>query len=255
MIPVRDDAGSLRVCLAALAGQTVAPLEVIVVDNGSSDDSAAVARGGNARVVREERHGIPAAAATGYDAAVGDVIARLDADCIPPADWIASIADAMTRHPGVAAVTGGATFHDGPPAWRRTGARLYLGAYLAALAPALGHVPLFGSNLALRRSAWNEVRGMVHRSDPELHDDLDLSFHLGAPRRGVVRLVRFERTIALRISHRPFSSGRAMVRRFVRGFRTVFLHWPHELPWLRWSRLVRARATRRPATHPSRVVR
>ena len=211
-----------------------------MVDNGSTDESAAVAWAAGARVGREDRSGIPAAAATGYDSAAGDVIARLDADCRPPVTWVASIAGAMERNPHVAAITGAATFHDGPRAWRRIGALLYLGAYFVALAPALGHVPLFGSNLALRRSAWARVSRSVHRTDPELHDDLDLSFHLGAPRRRAVRQVRFERAITLRMSHRPFTSGRSMVQRFRRGFRTVFLHWPHELPWLRWARLMRA---------------
>jgi glycosyltransferase involved in cell wall biosynthesis len=69
VIPVRDDAGHLRACLRALAGQTVAPDEIVVVDNASSDDTAEVARAAGARVVREPVVGIPAAACTGYDAA------------------------------------------------------------------------------------------------------------------------------------------------------------------------------------------
>ncbi|RIJ54999.1 glycosyltransferase, partial [Clavibacter lycopersici] len=63
VIPVRDDAGHLRACLQALAGQTVAPDEVVVVDNASRDDSAEVARLAGARVVHEPVVGIPAAAA------------------------------------------------------------------------------------------------------------------------------------------------------------------------------------------------
>ncbi|MCS5735256.1 glycosyltransferase family 2 protein [Herbiconiux daphne] len=242
VVPVRDDAASLRACLRALARQTTAPLEIIVVDNASRDDSAQVARAAGARVVREERRGIPAAAATGYDAASGDVIARLDADCIAPPDWIASITRSLNARPDVAAITGTATFHDGPPRWRRLGAHLYLGAYFVSLAPALGHVPLFGSNLALRRDAWEHVRWAVHRHDPELHDDLDLSFHLGAPWK-----LRFDRSIELQISHRPFTSASALRTRLGRGFRTVFVHWPRELPWLRWRRLIAARRAARAA--------
>lgn len=89
VIPVKDDAEYLRRCLAALAAQTRAPREVVVVDNGSTDASRRVARRYGARLVRERRPGIPAAASRGYDAARGRVIARLDADSVPPRDWVA----------------------------------------------------------------------------------------------------------------------------------------------------------------------
>ena len=104
VIPVKDDAVLLQRCLAALARQTVAPVEVVVVDNGSVDRSAEVAAAYGARVVREAAPGIPAAAATGYDAAIGDVIARCDADSMPPPDWIDRLLDGL--RPGVDAVTG-----------------------------------------------------------------------------------------------------------------------------------------------------
>lgn len=95
VIPVRDDAGHLDRCLRALAVQTSPPWEVVVVDNGSTDDTPAVARAHGARVVPQPRVGIPVAAATGYDAARGEVIARLDADSVPPPDWVARVVEAI----------------------------------------------------------------------------------------------------------------------------------------------------------------
>ncbi|WP_440708874.1 glycosyltransferase family 2 protein [Herbiconiux sp. YIM B11900] len=236
VIPVKDDAARLAICLDALARQSWPPLEIIVVDNGSSDASAAVARAGGARVVVESRAGIPAASSCGYDSAIGDVIARLDADSIVSADWVETVARRFAERPDVGCITGGASFSGGPVWLRRIGAVLYLGAYYAALAPALGHVPLFGSNFAMRRDVWESARWTVHRTDSELHDDLDLSYHLG-PR---VR-VRLVRGLSVQISHRPFTDPASMLRRFRRGFRTVAVHWPRELPWLRWARAIRAR--------------
>ncbi len=154
VIPVRDDAGHLRACLQALARQTVAPDEGVVVDNASRDDSAEVAREAGARVVREPVVGIPAAASAGYDAARHEVISRLDADCVPPADWIERLGDVLAARPDVAAVTGAARFLDGPRALRGVAAVAYLGAYFVSVTLALGHPPLFGSNFALRRDAW-----------------------------------------------------------------------------------------------------
>ena len=91
VIPVLDDADMLRRCLRSLADQHVAPSEVIVVDNGSSDDTARVAADHGALVVVEPRRGIGHAAATGYDSASGQIVARCDADSVLPPDWLARI--------------------------------------------------------------------------------------------------------------------------------------------------------------------
>lgn len=237
VIPVRNDAELLAVCLRALAAQTVRPLEVIVVDNGSSDHTAQVARDFGARVLAEGRIGIGAAASTGYDAAAGAVIARLDADSVPATDWIETAVAAFGENPGVDAVTGGATFHDGPRWLRQVGAAVYLGSYFVATGLALAHSPLFGSNMAMRASAWRSVRDEAHSLDTGMHDDLDLAFHLGPE-----RSIRFLSRMRVRISSRPLTDGAGALR-VRRGFRTVLVHWPHDLPSLRLGRRL-ARALR-----------
>lgn len=237
VIPVKDDDTELARCLAALAAQTWPPDEVVVVDNGSTDASAAVAREAGARVEQCGRPGIPAASAHGYDRATGDLILRLDADCVPDPAWVRTIVDAFARRPDVGAVTGGARFGDGPRALRTPLARAYLGAYDTVGALALGHRPLFGSNLAIRRTAWRGIRASVHRDDASVHDDFDLSFHLGERWR-IVRV----RGALMTISMRPFGDPRAFARRVAAGFRTVLIHWPHDLPPIRWARLALRRA-------------
>ncbi|MCK6080935.1 glycosyltransferase family 2 protein [Microbacterium sp. EYE_5] len=242
VIPVKDDADGLRRCLRALALQTRPADEIIVVDNGSTDASASVARDGGAVVVVCHEPGIPAAAAAGYDAAQGDLILRLDADCIPAASWVDAMTSAAHRMPEVAVFAGGARFIDGPRWLRSSLALCYLGAYAAVLTPTLGHVPVFGSNFAIRRTAWRAVSPHVHRLDPELHDDLDLAFHVGGRHR-----VRPITGAAMGMSMRPFASARAFRRRIARGVRTVVRHWPHEFPPVRWVRLA---ASHRDAVHP-----
>ncbi len=166
VVPVRDDAAALDRCLARIAQQTVAPLEVVVVDNASRDESALVARRWGAVVVREDRVGIPAAAATGYDAARGDVIARLDADSLPDPGWVQRVVDRMAADPTLDAMTGTGTFDDLPRGARAAVAIVYLGAYYVLCHLALGHTALWGSCMALRRSAWTAVRDAVVRDDP-----------------------------------------------------------------------------------------
>ncbi|WP_307868311.1 glycosyltransferase family 2 protein [Cellulosimicrobium cellulans] len=229
VVPVRDDAEALDRCLALLARQSVAPLEVVVVDNASGDDSALVARRWGAVVVREERVGIPAAAAAGYDAARGDVIARLDADSRPDVDWVRRVVDRMADDPSLDAMTGTGTFDDLPRGARTAVASAYLGAYYVLCHLALGHTALWGSCMALRRSTWVAVRDVVEREDPEVHDDLDLSFRLGPRRRTVL-----DRTWRVGVSARSLRGRRQRRRRMDRAWRTLRVNWTVAPPWERW---------------------
>lgn len=237
VIPVKDDSAELARCLAALERQTRRADEIIVVDNGSADDSADVARAAGVTLVKCSQEGIPAASAQGYDSASGDLILRLDADCVPAEDWLEALATAFAGRPDVSAFTGGAHFMDGPAALRGPLASVYLFAYAAATVPALGHLPLFGSNLAFRRAAWNAVRSEVHRHRADIHDDLDLAFHIGQRHR-----IRYLRGARMGMSIRPFRSASSFGVRMARGFRTVTTHWPRQFPPLRWTRLVLSRS-------------
>lgn len=231
VIPCLNDAAALQGCLASLAGQSVPPLEIVVVDNNSTDASAAVARRFGARVVFEGERGIPAAAAAGYDAATGDIIARCDADCVLPPDWIQQIAQSFRADPALAALSGPGSFYGFRRPVGAVLSVLYLGSYYLAMGLAMGHLPLFGSNLALRRSAWCEIRSEVHRSDPEMHDDVCLSLHMGQRYR-----CRFERTLVVGMAPRALIGTANVIRRFRRAFHTLWAHWPAEAPWVRWPR-------------------
>src|SRR4051794_34134746 len=89
VVPVRDRAEGVRALLAALAAQTLRDYEVNVVDDASTDATAAVAQAAGARVVRVPRRGGSYAARNlGIEAATADVLAFTDADCRPAADWL-----------------------------------------------------------------------------------------------------------------------------------------------------------------------
>jgi hypothetical protein len=230
VVPVKDDAVALERCLGSLRQQTLAPLEIVVVDNASRDSSAGVARRHGARVVAEPTVGIPAASATGYDAARGDVIARCDADSVPPLDWIEQIATAMSADPELDVLTGSGRFYDLPRWASAVLGPLYLGSYYLLVHAAMGHTPIWGSNMALRRRTWQEIRHLVHRDDPELHDDIDLAFALDPGHR-----IRYDRRLCVGVSARSLHGWRQVRRRFRRAFRTLEVNWRRIPPWLRWK--------------------
>jgi GT2 family glycosyltransferase len=107
IIPVRDDAERLGRCLEALARQTVPPLEVLVVDNGSSQAPVEVTEVyPRVRLLRETRPGSYAARNAAVSEAKGEVLAFTDADCLPAADWIQTASE-LVAHLGDDCFVGG----------------------------------------------------------------------------------------------------------------------------------------------------
>ncbi|HUF21871.1 MAG TPA: glycosyltransferase family A protein [Burkholderiales bacterium] len=93
IIPVWNDADRLARCLRSLEAQTFPRerIEVLVVDNGSSDASAQVARGfAFVTVLEESRPGSYCARNRALDIARGEFVAFTDSDCEAAPDWLAS---------------------------------------------------------------------------------------------------------------------------------------------------------------------
>lgn len=78
IIPALNEAGNIAELVAAVFVQPVN--QVIVADNGSTDETGARASAAGAKVVREDRRGYGYACAAGVAAATGDILVFLDGD-------------------------------------------------------------------------------------------------------------------------------------------------------------------------------
>lgn len=177
IIPAYNEARTLPACLDAIAVQSVMPDEVIVVDNNSTDETAAIARRYPfVRLVHEKSQGIVFARNAGFDAATGELLARIDADTHIPSDWVATIQRFYEdRNHTQTVLTGGCYFYN-----LRTGrltGRTYDFLVHRLNRVLLGYYFPWGSNSVVPAEAWAAVRDEVI-NQTDIHEDLDLGIHL-----------------------------------------------------------------------------
>jgi mycofactocin glycosyltransferase len=182
VIPVKDRAEELRRCLASLRAVRYPRdrLEVVVVDDGSEDGSAAVARSSGAIVIPSGGRGRGPAAARNRGASVahGDVLAFLDSDCVASETWLPELVESF-QDPELAAVGGRVDGLHTISALDRYEAQmssLSLGARARSARAGTDTFYLPTCNLLVRRRAFAEVGGF--REELHLGEDVDLSWRL-----------------------------------------------------------------------------
>ena len=116
IIPCFNGGRFLADTLKSAVEQTRSPLEVIVVDDGSTDDSAAIAEGFGApvRVIRQANQGESVARNRGITEARGTHLLFLDADDMLAPESLARLIQALDNRPDAVAVMGSACFGSDP---------------------------------------------------------------------------------------------------------------------------------------------
>jgi O-antigen biosynthesis protein len=168
---------TLASCLESLSSLDYPDYEVVLVDDGSTDDTRSIAaRFPGVRTIHQENQGLSAARNAGLTAATGSLIAYTDADCMADPDWLTFLA-AQFERTGAAAVGG-------------PNLAPYAGRMAACVAAAPGqpmhvlesdqvaeHIP--GCNMAFRREALLAINGFDTQFR-KAGDDVDICWRLQA---------------------------------------------------------------------------
>jgi glycosyltransferase involved in cell wall biosynthesis len=216
VVPARDEAEHIERCVRSILAQEIdRGVEVIVVDDGSSDETARLARSAGATVLAAPRLGISAALNRGLAAAGGSILIRFDAHAEMPPGYVGACLRALEEETGAANV-GGWRVADGTTSWGRA-----VGAALASpfgvghpsiwRRPRAGggrkdvdHVPLG----CFWTSRLREIGGW--REDLLTNEDFELSYRLRVDGGRVV----FDP--AIWSIYRPPESLRAVMRQYWR---------------------------------------
>lgn len=175
VIPAYNEEHHLRLCLDSIAKQTVAPDEVIVVDNNSTDKTVEVAKSYPfVTVVSEEKQGVLSVRNTGFDSVKSDIIGRIDADNQMIPTWVEHVKK-LFKDESLAAVTGPMYFYDMPLQEDNYWAEHLVKSSLYKYDKNFPF--LLGGNMAIRKSAWDEVKDQTC-SLKTIHEDMDLAIHL-----------------------------------------------------------------------------
>ncbi len=173
VLPAYNEEHFIAACLDSVASQTEPPDEVILVDNNSTDKTVAIAKHYPfVKILHEKRQGLRYTRNTGMDAATGDVIGRIDADCVLNPSWCAELRR-MFADPTVNAATGSSYYYDQPmPRFNWQVDRFFRRLAFIGSGPLL-----YGSNMAMRREVWQRIRPEVCM-EGEFFEDYDLSIHI-----------------------------------------------------------------------------
>lgn len=193
VIPVYNGARYLSEAIQSMLAQTEAPREIILVDDGSTDDSAALIQRLAAtttiplRYVHQANQGTAAARNRGIKLAAGPLIAFLDQDDLWLPEKLARQCDLLRRQPAAGySITQVESFMDNggpPPAWLRAG-------WLAE--PQAVYLP---SSLLVRRSTFQQV-GVF---DPTLRNGSDIDWFARVRSAGVAVAIASEVLVRYRI--------------------------------------------------------
>ena len=158
VIPAYNEEKGIKKCLTAAVDNSQGKFkEIVVVDNASTDDTAAVAATfPGVRVVREDRKGTNFARQRGVEETTSELVAFLDADTLLRPGWIEKVERAFTHDPKLVCLTGPYWFYDLP---RRHAFAFWLNWHFAHITHFFTSAMGVTGNMVLSRSVLQKMGG------------------------------------------------------------------------------------------------
>ncbi len=170
VIPTLNEEQVIGNCLRQLHKQSMKPVEIIVVDGGSNDNTVEIAKELGARVVTKPDWGSGKSRNYGAFLARGEILGFLDADVIPHVDWCKNVHEYFEKNPRVIGAAGPKIIGSKSRFLRRL--YWFLTVSVQKLLLALNFAWFSGTNVAYRRTEFVKLGGF---GDTSLSEDIMLS--------------------------------------------------------------------------------
>jgi cellulose synthase/poly-beta-1,6-N-acetylglucosamine synthase-like glycosyltransferase len=211
VVPVRDGEATIADCLDAILATDYPQdrREIVVVDNASSDGTASLIHSRSVRYLREPKRGVSNARNRGISESRGEILAFIDADCLPDPQWLTELVRPF-GDPEVGAVAGDLQHAPPSTAAERQAARL-LGNWQRFAFTSNPAYPIT-ANAAYRRDVLELIGGF----DPHMTRAQDVELGL-----------RFRERTDLRLAYADHATVRHRNRSTQRGFFRQQLGWAY----------------------------
>lgn len=184
-------------------------LEIIVIDNASTDNTKAIAeKRPNVKVVREDKKGLVRARERGYMEAKGDILAYIDADTRMPDGWTDRVIKEFENNKNVVCVSGPYIYYD-ISKFKQFLVKLYWYILAVPMYWMVGYMAI-GGNFAIRKETLEKMNGFDTKIE-FYGEDTDIARR--ASKFGKVKFIP---------SHYIFSSGRRLTNQ---GLLTMFVEY------------------------------
>jgi GT2 family glycosyltransferase len=175
VVPVYNGGRAFRLCLESLLANEVAPAEIIIVDDGSTDGSPTVAHELGLRVLSTGGRSGPATARNlGARHAQGDILWFVDADCSVPPTAIAFLQKAFSEHPDWSAIIG--SYDDEPAEKNLLSQYKNLHHHYVHQTSGRQGFTFWGACGAIRRHVFAELNGFDERYQQASIEDIELGY-------------------------------------------------------------------------------
>lgn len=171
IIPAYNEEDNIAKCLASIKSQEYvdADIEIILVDNGSTDNTVMVAERFNIDIYIKENVNVSEMRNYGANKAKGEIFAFIDADCIASPDWISNAIFTMNKYCADAV----GSFHDIPEnyGWVSKISELIQGKKRGTN---INYIP--SGNFIVKKIAFNSANGFDNKL--ETNEDVDICYRL-----------------------------------------------------------------------------